>query len=304
MEKRKTKWKGVFTAIVTPFLPSGEIDWKSYRELLKAQKAARVAGVIPCGTTGESPTLTKEEKKKLITVTLEELKGSGLKVMAGTGSNSTAETIELSSWASDQGVDGVLVVVPYYNKPSQTGLISHFTQVADRVKCDVVLYNVPSRTVAALTAETVAELACHPRIAAIKEATGNLAFDSEIIEALRLEKTELALLSGDDLTFLPFLALGGDGVISVASNLIPAELVELHTQFEKGNLARARELHEKYFQVFKDLFFEPSPAPAKYALSLTGICSTAVRSPITELSDAGVERLNATLKRAGLLERK
>jgi 4-hydroxy-tetrahydrodipicolinate synthase len=300
MENRKTKWKGVYTAVVTPFQQNGEIDWNAYRALLKAQHAGGVAGVIPCGTTGESPTLSADEKKKLITFTLQELKGTGLKVIPGTGTNNTAESIEFSAWASDQGADAVLVVTPYYNKPSQLGLFQHFNAIADRVKCDVILYNVPGRTSVSLTADTIVRLAKHPRITAIKEASGNLAFDSEIRDALNQAGAHLALLSGDDPTFLPFLGLGGVGCISVASNLIPRQMVELQQAFEKGDQARAQELHERYAPLFKDLFIEANPVPVKFALSQIGPCGKTVRLPLAELTGESIEKLTASLKRTGL----
>ena len=304
MEKRKSKWKGVYTALVTPFLPSGEIDWPSYKKLLQTQCTAKVAGVVPNGTTGESPTLTLDEKKKLISVTLEELSGSGLKIIPGTGSNNTVETVALSRWASEQGADGILVVTPYYNKPSQAGLVRHYTETADSVKCDVILYNVPGRTSVGLTAETIAQLAKHPKIAAIKEATGNLAFASEVVDALRTAKTEMALLSGDDLTFLPFLSLGGDGVISVATNIIPSEFVDLQSKFEKRNITDAREIHERYFGVFKDLFIEANPVPVKHAMSLLGLCGKTVRPPLADLTPESASKLTVALKKSGLLEKK
>ena len=304
MENRKTKWKGIFTAIVTPFQPNGDIDWNAYRALVKAQRAGGVAGIVPCGTTGESPTLTQDEKKKLITITMEELKGTGIKTVPGTGTNNTAESIEFSAWASEFGVDGILVVTPYYNKPSQAGLIQHFTRIADRVKCDVILYNVPGRTSVSLTAETIADLAKHPRIAAVKEATGNLAFDAEVIDCLKQAGVTLALLSGDDPTFLPFLSLGGDGCISVASNLIPRQMVELQAAVENGDLARARKIHEQFFPIFKDLFVEANPVPVKYALSQLGPCGKTVRPPLAELTSGSAEKLTAALKRTGLTVKK
>ena len=180
MNDSKSLARGVFTALVTPFHADGSLDRDSFLKILRDQKEGGVHGVIPCGTTGESPTLSIEEKKQLMTWTLQEMKGSGIRVFAGTGSNSTEDSIALSKWASEQGVDGVLIVAPYYNKPSQAGLIRHFRAVADAVACEVMLYNVPGRTGVGMTAETIVELAAHPRIRSLKEATGNVAFASEI----------------------------------------------------------------------------------------------------------------------------
>src|SRR5687768_9022909 len=204
--------RGIWTALVTPFNDKNELDLDAYKRILRDQKDAGVTGVIPCGTTGESPTLTEAEKKVLIQTALEELKGSQVKVYAGTGSNDTAQTVAFSKWASDQGVDGLLIVTPYYNKPTQAGLKAHFRAVADAVSCEVMLYNVPGRTGVSLTSDTIAELAEHPRITSIKEATGNPAFTSEIQAALAKAGQKLLIFSGDDATFLPLLSVGADGV--------------------------------------------------------------------------------------------
>lgn len=209
--------RGVYTALITPFDSRGGLDLAAFRKVLQDQKDAGISGVIPCGTTGETPTLTIDEKKKLITTAIETLKGSGVKVIAGTGGNNTAETVELSRWASDQGVDGLLVVTPYYNKPSQAGMEAHFKAVADSVRCEVMLYNVPGRTGVSLTAATVAKLAAHPRIRSLKEATGNVVFTSEIIDTLKASGVSMDILSGDDATYLPLLSVGAAGVVSVAS---------------------------------------------------------------------------------------
>lgn len=295
---------GVYTALVTPFDVSGEIDWPAYRHLLQLQKKAKVAGVIPCGTTGESPTLTHEEKQHLIRTTLEELAGSTIQVIAGTGSNSTRETIELSRWASQlrvsakgnkKSVAGLLVVTPYYNKPTQSGLIEHFHAVAEASSAPILLYNVPSRTGVSLSPETVAHLAKHPRITAIKEATGNLAFASEVVDQLKSKNQKLVLLSGDDATYLPFLSIGGSGVISVTSNLLPAEMVALQDAFDSGNFNKAKSLHQKLYPLFRDLFVESNPAPVKYAMAKQGLCLDICRLPLTQLSDKSRNLLDGSL---------
>ncbi|MEO5969184.1 MAG: dihydrodipicolinate synthase family protein, partial [Bdellovibrionia bacterium] len=193
--------RGVWTALVTPFNQNYELDLPAYRRILQDQKAAKVTGVIPCGTTGECPTLSSDERKSLISIALQELKGSGIKVFAGTGTNDTRESIELSTWASLQGVDGVLIVTPYYNKPSQAGLEAHFNKIAEAVQCEVMIYNVPGRTGVSLTAETILSLARNPKIRSLKEATGNVAFTSEIIDTLSQAGVSMDILSGDDATF-------------------------------------------------------------------------------------------------------
>ncbi len=248
--------KGIYTAIVTPFESSGKIDREAFRKLLRAQRDAGIHGVIPCGTTGESPTLSIEEKKTLVQVAIEELKGSETAVIAGTGGNDTQETVEFSAWASQQGVSGVLVVTPYYNKPPQEGLLTHYRAVAEAVSCEVILYNVPGRTGVSLTAETIAELARHPRIRTIKEATGNVAFASEILDLCRKKGVSIDVLSGDDPTFLPLLSVGAVGIISVASNVVPAAMVALWQSFLSGSLPEATAQHRKLYPLFRDLFLE------------------------------------------------
>ena len=292
--------RGVFTALVTPFDDSGRLDLAAFRAILKDQKQAGVAGVVPCGTTGESPTLTLEEKQTLIRTTLEEMKGSAVKVIAGTGTNNTAETIELSRWAAKSGVDAVLVVTPYYNKPSQKGLEAHYRAVADAVSCEVILYNVPGRTGVSLTPQTIASLASHPKIRTIKEATGNVAFASEIQDALVLVQSKMDILSGDDATYLALLAVGGTGIISVASNLFPRAMVALQNHMEAGRFSEAREIHATFFPLFRDLFIESNPVPIKAAMEEVGFCSTRVRAPLAELSNESLVRLRASLKRCGI----
>ena len=289
--------RGVYTALITPFLPDGSIDFAAFERVLEDQRAAGVSGVIPCGTTGETPTLSKNEKKALIQACLKKFKGTAVKVVAGTGSYDTVETVEFSRWASEQGVDGVLVVTPYYNKPSQTGLEAHFRSVADAVKCEVILYNVPGRTGVSLAAATVAALAGHPRIRTIKEATGNVAFTSEIIDALGQKGRSMDILSGDDATFLPLLSVGAAGVISVASNLFPRAMVAIQNAFEQGEVARARDIHNKYYPLFRDLFIESNPVPVKHAMSVAGFCGEGVRAPLAPLSPSSRATLEQALAR-------
>ena len=292
--------RGVFTALVSPFNSRNELDLVAFKKILEDQRDAGVAGVIPCGTTGESPTLNKDEKKKLISTAIETLKGSGVKVLAGTGSNNTADTVEFSRWASDQGVDGILVVTPYYNKPTQAGLEAHFRAVADAVKCDLMLYNVPGRTGINLSPETTVKLASHPRITSLKDAAGNLSITSETLDQLALAGSKMSVFSGDDDLYLPSLAVGGSGVVSVASNLFPRAMVAIQKYFDDGKVKEAAQLHQRFHPLFRDLFIESNPTPIKHAMAFAGFCETYVRAPLAPLSAASREKLEASFRRCGI----
>jgi 4-hydroxy-tetrahydrodipicolinate synthase len=287
--------RGVWTAIITPFTDSGELDLPSLKKILRDQVEAGISGIIPCGTTGEAPTLSLDEKKMLIQTCLQELKGSPVKVVAGTGSNNTRDTVEFSKWASSAGVDGVLLVTPYYNKPSQAGMEEHFKSVASVIDCEVILYNVPSRTGVSLTAETVGRLASHPRIRTIKEATGNPALSSEILDQVSKSGQSIDILSGDDATYLPLLSIGAVGIISVASNLFPREMVALQKAFDEGDLKKALKIHQKHFPLFRDLFIESNPVPIKAAMASLDWCRPDVRLPLSPLQPAHLKKLEASL---------
>lgn len=287
--------QGVWTALITPFLVDGSIDLASFKRILRDQVDAGVTGVIPCGTTGESPTLSLKEKQTLIQTCLQELKGTGVRVIAGTGSNDTRSTIEFSQWADRLGVDGVLVVTPYYNKPSQAGLEAHFSAIASELKCEMVLYNVPGRTGVSLSAETVCRLAQHPKIRTIKEATGNVALSSEILHQIKTQRLSLDILSGDDATYLPLLSIGAHGVISVASNLFPRAMVRIQKLMEKGDIKKASEIHQQYYPLFRDLFIESNPVPIKAAMATAGWCQSHVRLPLTALQKNHFDRLQESL---------
>lgn len=289
--------RGIWTALVTPFTDHNALDLTALRRILEEQVSAGVSGVVVCGTTGESPTLSLAEKKILISTVVQELKGSGVQVFVGSGSNHTEESLELSLWAADFGVDGLLVVTPYYNKPSQAGLEAHYRRIADSVSCEVALYNVPGRTGVSLTAETIARLAEHPRIRSLKEASGNISFASEILDALTLNGRSLSLLSGDDATFLPFLSVGGVGAISVFSNLFPKQMVQLQQAFDQGDLLEAQRIHHYYYPVFRDLFVESNPVPVKFAMAQRGLCKSHVRLPLFEMTASSQNKLLQTLQR-------
>lgn len=293
---------GVWTALITPFNDEGAIDFEAYRALIGKQIEAGVSGIIPCGTTGEAPALTHDERHQLIVIALAETRGTGLGVIAGTGSNNAAATLEASRKACELGVDGILVVTPYYNKPSQAGLEHHFTSVADAVDCPVVLYNVPSRTGVNLDAATVATLARHPRITALKDATGQMSYMSNVQDHLFAAGTSLDLLSGDDATFFPFLCQGGKGVISVTSNICPAMMLQIWHATREGNLERARQLQWHYYPLFRDLFLECNPVPIKFALSQSGLCRATVRAPLASLMPHHAETLLRTMDTCRVLE--
>ncbi len=295
----KNRISGVITALVTPFDQTGAIDWKAWQRLLTDQIAAGVSGVVPCGTTGESPTLETEEKKQLISTAIDQCRNTPVAVIAGTGGASTRDTVDLSEWASKAGADAVLVVTPYYNKPSQDGLLSHYRAVAAAVSCPVVLYNVPGRTGVGLEARTIAALAAHPRIRQIKEATGNPAFASEIQDRCARTGSAIDVLSGDDATWLPLLAAGASGVISVASNLFPRAMVELQRSWGDRDFDRCLEIHRLYYPLFRDLFVESNPAPIKHALGWAGLCGGGMRAPLAALSEASARRLEESLLNCG-----
>lgn len=292
--------RGIYTALISPFTSSDQIDIAAFKKILADQKAAGVAGVIVNGTTGESPTLTTDEKKKLIETALSDLKGTGVKVIVGTGSNNTRESVEFSKWASDAGVDGVLLVTPYYNKPTQAGMEAHFRAIADAIQCEAILYNVPGRTCVSLTAETIASLAKHPKIRSIKEATGNIAFAGEILDATKAAGVAIDILSGDDPTFLGLLSVGAVGNISVASNLIPRALVEMQKAFEKGHREEALSIHRRFSPLFRDIFIESNPAPIKAAMARHGFCGESVRLPLVQISTKSREILEKTLQGCGV----
>ena len=288
------EFKGVYTALVTPFV-NGGVDWKALRELVEMQVKGRVAGIVPVGTTGESPTLSCEEHLKVIEAVVETAAGR-CTIIAGTGANSTEEAVHLTREAKAVGADATLQVTPYYNKPTQEGLYRHFSTVADKVGLPVVLYNVPGRSGVPIAETTVARLAKNPVIAAVKEAAGSV----DRVSMIR-ELCDITVLSGDDSLALPMMAVGASGVISVSSNLIPAEMTELVEAAAAGNFARALELHRKYYCLFRDQFIETNPIPIKAAMAMAGMIAEEYRLPLCELSAEHREKLAATLKRCGII---
>ncbi len=297
-----TKYSGVWTALATPFDAQGSIDWSAFDRLLEFQHRAGITGLVPCGTTGESPTLSAEERIKLIERTLRFGREKKLRVMPGTGTNNTAETIKNTGTAVELGATCALVVTPYYNKPQQRGLIEHFRAVADNVPCDIILYNVPGRTIVSVQPETVAELAKHPRIVGIKDATGDLNYATEVRNRVQSVRKDFVYLSGDDLTWCAYQMQGGSGTISVASNATPQALLAMEKLVATGNMEKATQLHDKVFPLWNAMFCEPNPVPIKYMLSLGMDFPARLRRPLVELSAENRQKIDRIAAEVKLLE--
>jgi 4-hydroxy-tetrahydrodipicolinate synthase len=282
---------GTYTALVTPF-KNGAFDREAFRALIEMQISGGVEGIVPVGTTGESPTLTHEEHTEVIKTAIEAARRR-CTVIAGTGSNSTAEAISLTREAERLGADAALLVAPYYNKPSQEGLYRHYRAIASAVRVPIVLYSIPGRCGVEIGVETVARLASDcANIVCIKEAGGSVERVSQLRQTV---PDSFEILSGDDSLTLPFLSAGGVGVISVASNLVPREVSAFVRAWRDGRVPEAVEAHRHLYRLFKDLFIEPNPVPIKYALSLKGTMSAEVRLPLCEMTDSNKEKLRSTL---------
>ena len=289
-------FEGMLTALVTPFR-DGEIDEVALRELVESQIVAGVAGLVPCGSTGESATLSHAEHRSIVEIVVETSAGR-VPVVAGTGSNNTHEAVELTRHARDAGAQGALLISPYYNKPTQEGLVAHYRAIADEVGLPLLVYNIPGRTASNVLPATLARLAEHPQIVGVKEASGDL---DQMAEVIRVCPDDFVVLSGDDALTLPLLALGGGGVISVTSNLAPREMTELVGAYDRGDIVRARQLHYRLMPLFEALFCETNPIPLKAALALMGAIGPEIRLPLLPLSEVHREPLQATLKDLGLL---
>lgn len=289
---------GTYTAIVTP-LRKGEVDAEALRSLIQAQIAGGVDGIVPVGTTGESPTLNVEEHVRVIELSVKFAAGK-LKVLAGTGANATAEAVMLTEAAAKAGADGSLQVAPYYNKPSQEGLFQHFKTVAQQVPIPMVLYSIPGRCGVEIGVDTVGRLQREcPNIVGIKEAGGN----ADRVSAMRVMLgNRFTILSGDDSLTLPFMAVGADGVISVASNIIPREVAAMVKAAALGQWAEAQKLHLRFYQLFRDLFIETNPVPVKAALAMMGQLQEEYRLPLVPLSPKNKETLRSTLMKYGLVK--
>jgi 4-hydroxy-tetrahydrodipicolinate synthase len=288
------KFQGVYTALVTPFR-NGQIDTDALNRLVDEQVAAGVAVIVPVGTTGESPTLTYEEHEQVIRMVVARAQGK-CQIIAGTGANCTREAIEMTKRAKEDGADATLQVTPYYNKPTQEGLYRHFSEVADKGGLPVVLYNVPGRAGVPIAETTVARLSKNPMIAAIKEAGGSV----DRVSAIK-DLCDITILSGDDSLTLPMMAVGAEGIISVASNIIPADMVKMVSAFANGDLQTAMDLHRRYYCLFRDQFVETNPIPIKAAMAMAGMIAEEYRLPLCELGEGNRAKLEATLKRCGIL---
>jgi 4-hydroxy-tetrahydrodipicolinate synthase len=292
---------GCLVPIVSPMTPDGALDFAALRKLIDWYIAHGVAGIVVVGTTGESPTVDFEEHHALIKATVEHVAGR-VHVMAGTGGNSTAEAVELTAYAKKVGADSCLSVVPYYNKPSQEGLYRHFRTIAEEVDLPLVLYNVPGRTVADLADGTVLRLSQVPGIIGLKDATGDIGRVTELVKALNeAGKEDFALYSGDDITSLAFLLLGGHGVISVTACVAPEQIVAMCHAAARGDVAHARTVNDTLIPLHRKLFVEGNPVPVKWAMAQMGLISPGIRLPLAPLSEPFHEPLRQALRTAGCL---
>jgi 4-hydroxy-tetrahydrodipicolinate synthase len=289
-------FSGAFTALITPF-KNGEVDREALADLAEFQIRQGVNGLVPCGTTGETPALTEEEDR-LVVETAVHVSGGQVPVIAGTGSNSTDMAIKYTRMAEKAGADGSLQVAPYYNKPTQEGLFRHFAAIAENTSLPLILYNIPSRTSVTLSAETVARLAELPNIVGIKDSTLSVSMVSDV---RRLCGEEFAILSGDDPMTLPVMSLGGNGVISVASNVAPAAVSEMVKALNSEDFERGRELHYELFPLFRALFLETNPIPVKAAASLLGLCSDEMRLPLVPMSGENLLKLQKVMEESAHL---
>ncbi len=291
------KLKGLYTAIITPFNKEGRIDEDGLRENIEYQIKNRVDGVVPVGTTGESATLSVEEHRKVVETTVDQVNSRGL-VIAGTGSNNTDEAIEYTKHAKDVGADVALMISPYYNKPTQEGIYQHYKKIAETVDIPIIIYTVPSRTMVNIEPETTKKLSEFPNIIGIKDASGNL---NQISREIMLCGEDFIVLSGDDSINLPIISLGGDGAISVMSNIIPKETGELIREALDGNLKKAKEMHYRLYNLSKVLFIETSPSPLKAAMTMLGMPAGEPRLPLVPVKDESREEIRKILQSMGLL---
>ncbi len=287
---------GSLTAMVTPFA-GGKVDEASFRKFVDWQIDEGTEALVPVGTTGESPTLTHDEHKQVVEICVDQVRGR-VPVIAGTGSNSTAEAIDFTRHAQAAGADAALVVTPYYNKPNQEGMYQHFKAIHDASELPILVYNIPGRSVVDVSVETMARLAELPRIVGVKDATADVLRPWKTRQAI---PGDFAMLSGEDATILPFLAMGGHGCISVASNVAPRLCRELHDAWRAGQAAKAQALNDRLMPLFGALFVEPNPQPVKYALSLLGHCREEVRLPLVPVAPETQAKVRGAMVHAGLI---
>lgn len=289
----KPTFQGCYTALVTPFAKDLSVDYAAFEAFVDWQAREGVDGIVPCGTTGESPTLTPKEHDQIVEVAVKAAAGRS-KVMAGAGSNSTEEAIAYSQHAEKAGADALLIVAPYYNKPNQEGIFQHYKAIAGKTGLPIFVYNIPGRSVINIADETLARLAeACPNIAGVKDATGDLARVSSL---RKLVGDRLTLFSGEDITAIGFNAMGGKGVISVTSNVAPAHVTQVQKLTLEGKFADALKLHEPFIGLHQAMFTETSPGPVKYALSMLGICTDDVRLPLVKTTEATQKHMASVLK--------
>ena len=290
-------FEGSYVALVTPFKDDESLDESKLKELIQFQIDGGTHGIVPCGTTGESPALSESEHDRVIEITVDTVNGR-VPIIAGTGSNSTTRTLRATKHAKAAGADAALIVTPYYNKPTQEGLYAHYMKIADTVDIPIVVYNVPGRCGTDILSPTIARLAEHPNIVALKEATGELKRASEVVH---LCPDDFVVLSGDDVNTLPIMSVGGKGVISVVANINPTDVAQLCNAFNSGNIELARKLHYKTFPLAVNLFIETNPIPAKTALMLMGKLNGKVRLPLAPMESGNLDSLRQTLVQTGLI---
>ncbi len=292
----RTPFTGVGTALVTPFTASGALDDKAVRALIRRQVEAGVHFLVPCGTTGETPTLTDAERRRIVEIAVEESAGRA-PVLAGAGGYNTQEVIHAVKAMQDSGADGILSVTPYYNKPTPEGLYQHYKAIADSTSLPIVVYNVPSRTGCNVDPATLVRLAGIDNIVGVKEASGNMTQMAEICHAV---PDDFIVLSGDDAVTVPLMSIGGRGIISVASNEVPSEMAQMVEAAEKGDFASARRWHDKLLPLMQVNFVESSPGPVKFAMASMGLCELAYRLPIVPPRQASRDRILSVLREFGL----
>ena len=290
------KFEGIYTALITPFNEDGSIDWGALKELVDFQVAAGVAGIAPMGTTGESPTIIHEDHLKIIEFVAKQAAGK-CQIVAGTGSNSTTEALHMTKIAADYGVDATLQVAPYYNKPSMEGFYRHFMTIADAVDLPMVVYNIPGRTGKNIDNATMLRLAKHPNIQAVKEASGDV---NQMMNLIAAKPDTFTVLSGDDNLGFLLIAMGGKGIVSVASNLYPKEMNALCNAALAGKMEEAKALHYKMLPFFRAEFADTNPVPIKYAMAKAGMIKEAYRLPLCETSDAVKAQVDAAMAKLGM----
>ena len=290
------EFRGSIVAMITPFTEDGKIDRDGVERLINFHIENGTDAILLAGTTGESATLTHDEHKELIKMGVEIANGR-IPIVAGTGSNSTAEALDLTRAAKEIGADAALLITPYYNKPTQKGMYLHFKKIAEEVDIPIILYNVPSRTGINLLPDTVAKLSEIPNIVAVKEASGNL---GQMVQIISKVKEGFKLMSGDDQLLLPILSIGGTGVISVVANIIPKDMAQMIKEWEAGNVQRAREMYYKMYPLAQAMFYETNPIPVKTAAGLLGLPTGPLRLPLAPMDDANLERMKKAMRDYGL----